>query len=207
MAKTTKTKTLKQKNSHIQYHNVEQGSAEWLRLRENQFTGSNAYKLLTSFGAGSWAKSTPSEFKGNFYTKRGHLLEDRAIELYERIRDCKVDHTGFVTNSKIKGCLYSPDGFRPDRTIEVKCFKPENHLEAIKYQSLSIKAQVYFGQLIMEKPLTDLILYCPKPKEWDEKKQGVWPVPVDKMLVIITIERDPAIERNFKRIIKAYYDN
>lgn len=177
----------------VTYHDVEQGSDEWLKLRENKFTGSNAAKLLTSFGAGSHAMAGLDNFAGNFHTKRGHLLENEAIELYEQIRNVQVHHTGFVTNSKYENCLYSPDGFLPDRSIEVKCFSPKKHLETIKYQSLEILAQVHFGQLIMEKALTDLILYCPKPE-----------IPVEQMLVIIPIKRNKDIQDNFKRIIKAY---
>lgn len=184
---------LKTPNSHIIYHDVEQGSPEWLKLRESQFTGSNAYKLLTSFGAGSWAQSQDSGWTGNFHTKRGHLLETEAIELYERIRGVKVNHTGFVTNSKLPNCLYSPDGFLDDRTIEVKCFSVKAHLAAVKALKLEVLAQVHFGQLVMEKPLTDVILYNPSPE-----------VPLELKLVIIPVKRSRDIHSNFKRIIKTY---
>lgn len=183
----------KTSSSHIHYHEVEQGSPEWHNGRKAMFTGSNAYKLLTSFGAGSWAQSQDSGWGGNFHTKRGHLLEKEAIELYERIREVTVGRTGYVTNDKLPNCLYSPDGFLPDRTIEVKCFSVKAHLAAIKALKLEILAQVHFGQVVMEKPLTDVILYNPSDK-----------VPLDQKLVIIPVRRNRDIHSNFKRIIKDY---
>lgn len=183
------------KKHKIFYYDVEQGSEEWKKLRENQFTGSNAHLLLTSFGAGSWAQSKDSHFGGNFYTKRGHLLETEALELYELINNVKVQHTGFVTNTRYPNCLYSPDGFLPDRTIEVKAFGVEKHLETIKQQPVTLKAQVQFGQMIMERPLTDVLLYNPTKT-----------LKTKEMLVIIQMKKDKAIHDNFKRKIKAYND-
>ena len=195
------------KKAVITYHdNVVQGTAEWLLWRKGKFTGSNAYKLLTSFGAGTWSMSADSSFTGNFATERGHILEDEAIDLYEQIRAVKVHTTGFVTNSLYKDCLYSPDGYTDDKTIEVKCFAPENHLKLIKNPDIKVLAQVHFGQLILDKKSTDLIAYCPQPKDWDEEISGKWPVPVEKMLVIIPIKKDRDILNNFKRILKEYYD-
>lgn len=184
-------------SSHVVYYDdLEQGSETWKMLRENQFTGSNAYKLLTSFGAGTWAMANDTGFTGNFYTRRGHLLEDQAIELYERIKGVTVGHTGFVTNAKYPNCLYSPDGFLPDRTIEVKAFSVNKHLQAIKNPSIAIKAQCHFGQLILEKKLTDLILFNPSKE-----------LPPEQRLVIITIKHDKDIQNNFKRIIREYHEN
>jgi hypothetical protein len=186
----------KRKSNLTYYDDVEQGSPEWLQLREYKFTGSNAYKLLTSFGAGSWAMGGLSNFKGNFHTRRGHLLEKEALELYEQINNVKCSTTGFVTNSKYPDCLYSPDAYLEDRVIEVKCFSVKEHIKAIENPSVKIKAQCYFGQIIMERPLTDLVLYNPSNE-----------VPVEKKLVIITIKRDNDIHNNFKSIIRNYNEN
>lgn len=155
---------LKSKSDHIHYYDsLEQGSPEWLAKRENKISGSTAYKLL---GKGipslNSFNTSDSKFEGNFATKRGHLLEDEAIELYEAINGVEVLKTGLVTNDKYPNAIYSPDGYLEDRTIEVKCFLPKAHLEAVKRPSLKILAQCHFGQIILEKPLTDLILYCPK---------------------------------------------
>jgi hypothetical protein len=152
-------------SEHIHYHdNIEQGTDEWLALRENKISGSTAYKLL---GKGvpslkSFNSASENTFTGNYATRRGHMLEPEAIELYEEIHGVKVQHTGLVTNDKYPNAVYSPDGYLDDRTIEVKCFLPKNHLATIKRQDLKILAQCYFGQVILEKDSTDLILYCPK---------------------------------------------
>lgn len=159
-------------NNHIHYFdNIEQGSEEWLAIRKNKISGSTAYKLL---GKGipslNSFNTEDNSFTGNFATKRGHALEPEAIELYEAINEVKVLTTGFVTNDKYPNAIYSPDGYLEDRTIEVKCFLPKAHLEAVKRPSLKILAQCHFGQIILEKPLTDLILYCPKDEiELDDK--------------------------------------
>lgn len=200
--------TKSQQKSNLTYHDeIEQGSPEWLQFREFKFTGSNAYKLLTSFGAGSWAMSKNETWGGNYHTKRGHLLEKEALELYEQIEGVECGYTGFVTNTKYPNCLYSPDAFRPDRTVEVKCFSIKEHLKTIKNPDVKILAQCHFGQIIMERPKTDLVLYCPKPKEWNDELQGEWPLTPAQMLVIITIKRDKDIHDNFKKIIRGYNEN
>lgn len=149
------------------HDDIQQGTPEWLAARADKYTGSNAYKLLTSFGAGDHAKNGDNDFKGNFYTKRGHMLEDEALELYEQICSEKVLHTGFVTNSKYPNALYSPDGFTDTRLLEVKCFSAVPHmaiyeLTDITLIPLKILAQVHFGMMIMEKPAARLIIYNPQ---------------------------------------------
>lgn len=182
------------KNSHIHYHDdIEQGTDKWKEQRKFKITGSTAYRLLgkvlprlSTFNNGE------STFTGNFATRRGQLLEPEAVGLYEQIKGVKVLHTGFVTNDKYPNCLYSPDGYLDDRTIEVKCFYPKHHLEAIVKPDTHILAQCYFGQIILEKPLTDLIFYCPKNE-----------IPVEKMLVIKSIPAKDKVHANIIRRIEA----
>lgn len=162
----------------IYHDSILQGTPEWHEARVNKITGSTAYKLLgravptlRSFN------SATSTFTGNAATERGHLLEPEAIELYEAVYDVKVQHAGFVTNDKYPNCLYSPDGYLDDRVVEVKCFMPKNHLITVKKPDIKILAQCYFGQIILEKDLTDLVLYCPKDEVELDKKFVVIPVP------------------------------
>ena len=177
----------KKQSEHVHYNNeIEQGSPEWHAIRKNKISGSTAYKLL--------GKGVPSlksfnddstSFTGNFATKRGHLLETEAIELYEAIYGVTVLHAAFVLNDKYEFAIYSPDGYLENKTIEVKCFLPKAHLEAVKRPDKKILAQCYFGQIILEKPATDLILYCPK----DE-------IPLDKKFVVKTIEAREKVHAN-----------
>lgn len=192
-------------NSRITYHDdVEQGSQEWLKQRDKKFTGSNAYKLLSSFGAGDWAMNESVVWSGNYHTKRGHILEPECIELYSAIKGIECQHTGFVTNSRYPNCLYSPDAYTHDRVIEVKCFSPKVHLKEIESPSVKVLSQCHFGQMILEKNRTDLIFYCPKPSTWNDETDGQFPVPIEKMLVIIPIKKDKKIQDNFKNIIDSY---
>lgn len=183
----------------ITIHQVEQGSDAWLELRRDLYTGNNADKLL-SFSeskkiidgvVSSYALNEITGFRGNFYTKRGHLLEDEAIEIYEAITKTAVDRPGFVTNDRFPTCGYSPDGLAPAPLIEIKCFTEEKHMKLIDGNiPLKILAQIHFGMLITERPFAHLIPYNPKLD--------------DKMAFkIITIKTNRKIQNNFKRILQA----
>lgn len=181
----------------ITYHYVEQGSQQWLDDRNGKYTGSNSHKLLGGIGVLEYAKSEQSGFGGNFHTKRGHVLEDEAIELYEAIYNVKIIRNdegmkiGYVTNSLYPGCLYSPDGVTTIPLLEVKCFAIDNHTKLIKGNiDLKILSQIHYGMLITGKRIAHLIAYNPKAEKV-----------IDKFKVII-IRYDPAIAKNFKRILK-----
>lgn len=177
----------------VTLHDVLQGSPEWLAARENMYTGSNAYKLLTSFGAGDHAKAVHSEFKGNFHTMRGHLLEDEAIELYEAITNTKVSHIGYITNDFYNNCLYSPDGFTDSHLIEVKCFSEKPHMELWNAKStleipLKILAQIYYGMMITEKRKARLVIYNPR-------------LEAKKAFKITDIDYEPLINKRLTKIL------
>lgn len=154
------------------HDDIEQGTPEWHAAREGKFTGSNAHKLLSSFGAGDHARSVEGSFGGNFYTARGHLLEDEALELYHQITRERIKHCGFVTNDRYPSCLYSPDGLTGERVLEVKCFTEIGHLalyNANDWLQLpkKILAQIHYGMMICEKRKARLIIYNPRldPKQ------------------------------------------
>lgn len=185
----------------IAYHYVEQGSKQWKIDRVGKYTGSNAEKLLGSFGASEYAKAIEDSFRGNFWTKRGHALEDEAIEIYEAITKTKILRNedglkvGYITNSKYLNCLYSPDGLPPIPILEVKCFDIEKHLQLIHAKTeddipLKIRAQCHYGTLIGERPYAHLVPYNPS-KELAVKDQ----------FRIITIKANKNIQNNFKRIL------
>jgi hypothetical protein len=179
----------------IRVHDIQQGSAEWHDLRRGKYTGSNAHKLL-KYGAREYSLTTDSEFSGTFHTKRGHILEDEAIEIYEAVTHHKVIRPGFVTNDDYPTCGYSPDGcdgdiFDPGATLlEVKCFGEAKHMAVASGEiPLEIMAQIHFGLLVTGLRQARLILYHPK---------------LDPQLAfkVINVKARPAIERNFKRILK-----
>lgn len=172
------------------HYDIEQGTQGWHDKREGKYTGSNAYKLLGSIGALEYAKAVQTGFSGNFWTKRGHLLEDEAVELYEQIYGVKVERPGFVTNSLYPSCLYSPDGLPPIVLLEVKCFDLPQHMELIKGNiNLKILAQCHYGMLITGRRITHLLAYNPKAERVEDKFK------------VIVIRYDPEIANNFKKIL------
>jgi hypothetical protein len=174
----------------ITVHDVEQGTDEWQQLRAGKFTGSNAHKLL-KYGARSYSLTEQSDFAGTFHTKRGHLLEPEAIELFEAIKHLTVDRPGFITNDAYPDCGYSPDGTLPTHIVEVKCFAEAKHLQVLEGQiPLEIMAQVQFGMLVCERKAAWLLLYNPK----------LDPKIAFKM---IEIKARSVVQQNFRRILTA----
>lgn len=181
----------------IVVHKVTQGDAEWEDLRQGLYTGSNSHKLLEHANktkivngvSSAYALTEITGFGGNFFTKRGHILEDEAIELYERITARDIDRPGFVTNTRYPNCGYSPDGLRVDRTIEVKAFNEQKHMEMYRgHIPLKVLSQCYFGMLICGRKLCDLVIYNPDL----EAKYA---------FKIIPIRWNPKIAANFRRIL------
>lgn len=186
----------------IKIHRLNQGSNEWLELRGNLYTGTDADKLLSYYDStkivngvtSPFAQKSLSKFRGNFWTRRGHVLEEEAIEIYEATRNVKVmvsPEAGFVTNSKYPTCGYSPDGLAPIPLIEVKCFDLKQHYKLVKgVIPIKILAQIHFGLLITERPYAHLIAYNPKV---ENNKDA---------FVVITIKANKNILANFRRILK-----
>lgn len=183
----------------ITVHEIEQGTKEWGALRAGKYTGSNAHKLF-KYGAIKYSQAVVDDsWGGNFFTKRGHILEDEALELYGKIKKVEVLRPGFITNSKYPNCGYSPDGIdgqqvgnalnRESILLEVKCFNPTRHLKIYNGDiPLEILAQIYFGMLITDLKKARLIIYNP---DLDPKLA----------LKIIEVKRDPAVLSNLKRIL------
>ncbi|MBS4040375.1 MAG: YqaJ viral recombinase family protein [Flavobacteriales bacterium] len=195
----------------ITFHDVEQGSPEWLEAREGMYTGSNADKLLNGIGDLEYAKARESSFGGNFWTKRGHLLESQAVKLYEKKNGVVVVTTGYVTNSLYPGCLYSPDGLPTDIVLEVKCFSKDKHLELYNAKSVlnlptKIVAQIHYGMLITGRRKAILLIFNPMfAKKYFEDENGVKTENPDydpiKAYKEIVIRYDKDIADNFKRKI------
>lgn len=178
----------------ITLHDVEQGSREWHALREGLYSGSGADKLL-KFGTIDYALSHMSGFGGTFWTRRGHLLEDEAVELYERIKDISVIRPGLITNDKYPDCAFSPDSIAGTILIEIKCFDEPEHMKLINAKTVNdvpfkILAQVYFGLFVTELPLAHLVAYNPKMKK------------VKDRFKIIELKPKRSITANFRRILR-----
>lgn len=142
-------------------HNVVQGTPQWHALRNGNYTGQNADKLIL-YGTIDYCKTRSTSFKGNFYTKRGHILEDKAIHIYESIHGLTVDRPGAFENTRFKHCIYSPDGATDIFLIEVKCFNKKKHMQMFNGNvPFKVLAQIYYGLLISGKRKAVLIIYNP----------------------------------------------
>ncbi len=164
----------------IQIIKVKQNSPEWLELRKGKVTGSNAETLLTR-NLDEAIKDNFKEFNGNYFTKRGHILEEEAIELLEAIYNCKVDRPGMVVNDKFNNASCSPDGICwsfiwPDRPeelkvlVEVKCFGEKNHRYVKHKRNIPFKimAQLQFNMMICELEWSILVMYNPDIEDNNE---------------------------------------
>jgi hypothetical protein len=141
---------------------LKQNSPEWLEARRSHVTGSNADILLTR-GLDAALRANSNSFNGNFFTKRGHILEDEAIELYEAIHECIVARPGFVINDRWPSAGCSPDGIDDIILIEVKAFAERKHLEIMDEASIPFKimAQLQWNMMITELGIARLVLYNP----------------------------------------------
>lgn len=99
------------------YDNIVQGSQEWLDLRKNRITCSNALLLLEkgqqaclAANADAASRITPN---GNFYAERGHVLENEVRDAFNaqlKNDNFSLVEAGMLVNSKYPNAGYSPDG-------------------------------------------------------------------------------------------------
>ena len=143
---------------------VEQNSEEWHKAREDLVTGSIADDLLTK-GLSHALKHNLNRFRGNFYTKRGLILEKEAVEIYEEIHGVKLQRPGMIKNSEYPNAGCSPDAIdlSIECLIEIKCFGEENHNFIQNETSIPFKimAQLQFNMMICGLSQAQLIMYNP----------------------------------------------
>jgi len=160
---------------------IEQGSQEWLELRIGKITASRLSDVLAQ-GKGSSESLTRKRYKNelirerlthqkldgysNTSMERGTLLEPLARASYEVQHNLMVEQVSFVPHPVISNAGASPDGLiGDDGLIEIKCPKPENHLEAILTNGKSL-ISTYYNQIQWQMACTgrkwcDLVSYDP----------------------------------------------
>ena len=160
-------------------HDVEQQTEAWYSLRCGIASASNFAKIVTSKGIGATgetrkkylyqlaAESITGE-KEQSYTnaamQHGIDTEPKAREMYEFMRECKVQEVGFCMAD---GGRYgvSPDGFVGlDGLIEIKCPLAQTHVKYILDNKLpTTYFQQVQGQLfVTERDWCDFMSYVPK---------------------------------------------
>lgn len=149
---------------------VKQGSEEWQQLRSQYLTGTDAIKLLRGHTPKQILEKKAKEinsFSGNYWTRRGHILEDESKEIYSSVYS-PIYNAGFIINDKFPHIGYSPDGLVDrDGLIECKSFSEKHHLQVAKSLSQEIISQVQWGFFITEREWCDLLLYNPDIPDLD----------------------------------------
>ena len=173
----------------IIFHDVIQGTEEWLALRKKLWTGSKAIRLLQ----GKPFKED-AEWGGNKYTMRGHALEIAAIREYERNYGRKVSRPGFVTNTVYTNAGYSPDGLDGGWLLECKAFNGERHEELVRGEiPLAVVVQILFGMIITGKRKARLL--------------AINPDDVKNPFVVIEVVYDKRIGNNIRKKLRADMKN
>jgi hypothetical protein len=147
------------------FHDVEQNSPEWFKLREGKVTTSNFSKIMANYGkpfgepaqryAFRIAKEqvTHERIEEGFTTKAmddGHIYEPIANRLYEERTFNTVSNGGFCQHEKYDWVGGSPDGLILDQNggVEYKSVIDWTHRNTIKRNSFdpSYKWQ-YLGNI------------------------------------------------------------
>jgi hypothetical protein len=161
------------------YHDIEQGSDDWLALRRGVITASTMSRLITATGQPAsndtsraqllqlLAERITGESEASFYNDdmaRGHLLEPMARDIYARHYHPVVE-CGFVT-AQFDGTTigYSPDGLvGDDGLIEIKAPRQKNHLKWLLACAVPAEhwPQVQTGLAVTGRVWCDFISYAP----------------------------------------------
>ena len=172
---------------------IKQGTEEWHLLRNHYITGTDAIKLLRGHTPKQILEDKikqSNSFSGNYWTRRGHILEDESKEIYSEIYS-PITNAGFIINDKYPHIGYSPDGLVFDEGfVECKSFGEKHHLSTIQNLSPEIIAQTQWGFFITERKWCDLLLYNPDIKD------------NDLTYVRKRLEPIPEIQEKFKKLLE-----
>lgn len=159
----------------MKFHDIEQGSEEWLSLKRGKFTCSKFGDLFMAKNTAGYRNAiyqvvferltgeTPESFSGN-WMERGHEFEAEGREKYELITFNKISNGGFCElNEWIGG---SPDGFVGKNLIECKCPKYSTQIDYLIEKKLpKIYEKQVQGQLyVTGVKWCDFMCYHPKLK-------------------------------------------
>ncbi len=158
----------------INYHNIEQRSDEWHKLRKGKLTGSNATAIGAN-GAGliTYCKEIVLDLIGiekekytNSDIERGLLLEEMAIQAYSLKTGCEVNQVGFITNDNFENTGVSPDGIiNLDGGCEVKARNDVKHFSLLLGETKEIPFnQIQMNLMISEHKWWDFISFNPNFK-------------------------------------------
>ena len=154
---------------------LRQGSQEWLDLRKNKISATDAYDLLNGKSIDQILKEKQnSTFAGNGATERGHLLEEQARDIFKSLHpELSIKEAGAILNDDFPNALISPDGVINNgmALLEIKSFEKSHHEDIIKNLDPHFLAQIQMQMLISECQFVEGIFF--NPEEEDPKKAFV----------------------------------
>ncbi|XP_065222720.1 uncharacterized protein LOC135847198 [Planococcus citri] len=123
-----------EKALRICIHTVNQAKSDkWLKERKLRITASRCYELYTYFmnsdvqGTANWKQKHKNLFKTTVQTndmEYGKTHEETALQIYEKLTECKITRLGLTININVPYLGFSPDRIVFDDEItllEVKC--------------------------------------------------------------------------------------
>jgi len=195
-------RTIERARELIAQEYAEQRSQEWLDLRENMITASDAASAIgesryESEDAFVKKKVLRTKWAGNAATEHGTRLEPLVRDLYDAKYNRKSHEIGLVQHREYPWLGASPDGVTEDGIlVEIKC-----------PLSRKIEAKVpkhYWPQVQLQLEITDLeecdfVQYRPAKNESSEAE-----------FVVVRVQRDrewfakalPVLERVWQRVLK-----
>lgn len=156
------------------YHDIQQNTEEWLRLRLGKFTASMFKDIMAKDTTAGYSnviyqavyERLTGEITENYtneWMERGKELEPEARLWYE-LNYNEVSNGGFFCDDWVGA---SPDGLiGADGLIEIKCPKPSTHIQYLMDNELpSIYRWQVQGQLyVTDRKWCDFVSYHPKLK-------------------------------------------
>ena len=198
--------TIQRARELIAQEYAEQRSQEWLDLRENMITASDAASAIgespyESEDAFVKKKVLRTKWAGNEATAHGTLLEPIVREMYDQKYNRKSHEIGLVQHRDYPWLGASPDGVTEDGIlVEIKCPKSRKITSNVPKH--------YWPQVQLQLEITDLeecdfVQYRPAQIE-----DGVLRSPEE--FVVVRVHRDrawfarvlPVLERVWQRVLK-----
>lgn len=159
-----------------------QTNQDWLELRADRFTASNAKDLLSNGkdkdglsktikkiinsramqNLTGWIDDSAISYSEKECITRGLVYEEEARKWYEQQTGRKIVECGFVERGKYIGC--SPDGLVIDelRTVQIKIPMPANFVDAILNGWEDYVPQCHFERFVCCFKVSDLVIYSPE---------------------------------------------
>lgn len=186
-----------------------QGSKEWLQARVGVVTSSRFNDVMATIRSGEAAArynykaeivaerltGLPSESYVNGAMQWGIDHEDEARQVYEAIRELKVEQTGLLLHETLKAGA-SPDGLvGDDGLIEIKCPNTATHIKTLIAGEAPTKyyAQMQGQMWVTGRKWCDFVSYDPR---LDDKNA----------ITIKRVERDDDYIKLLEDSIKIFLD-